>query len=126
VKARNTVNDLASIIIPCWNQLEFTRQCIAALMRHTRTPWELIAVDNGSTDGTKDYLAGVQDAAPVPVTVIANATNRGFPAAIDQGLAVARGSMSRADRTRTSTSFSPRFGFLSKYFKGTAEFFAFT
>ena len=38
-----------------------------------------------------DYVAGVQDAASVPVTVIANATNRGFPAAINQGLQVARG-----------------------------------
>jgi hypothetical protein len=36
-------------------------------------------------------LAGVQDAAAVPVTVIANTTNRGFPAAINQGLKVARG-----------------------------------
>ena len=51
---------LASVIIPCWNQLEFTRQCIAALMRHTRAAWELILIDNGSTDGTKDYLAGVR------------------------------------------------------------------
>jgi glycosyltransferase involved in cell wall biosynthesis len=85
------MHSLASIIIPCWNQLEFTRQCIAALARHTRAPWELIVIDNGSTDGTRDYLAGVQDAAPVPVTVIANATNRGFPAAINQGLKVARG-----------------------------------
>ena len=85
------MKQLASIIIPCWNQLEFTRHCIAALMRHTREPWELIVVNNGSTDGTEDYLAGVRDAAPVPVTVIANATNRGFPAAINQGLKVARG-----------------------------------
>ncbi len=29
---------LASIIIPCWNQLEFTRLCLAALVRHTRPP----------------------------------------------------------------------------------------
>ncbi len=86
-----TLCGLASIIIPCWNQLEFTRQCIAALVRHTRAPWELIVVDNGSTDGTGDYLAGVQDAASVPVTVIANAANRGFPAAINRGLKVARG-----------------------------------
>ena len=26
-------SELASVIVPCWNQLEFTRQCIAALMR---------------------------------------------------------------------------------------------
>jgi glycosyltransferase involved in cell wall biosynthesis len=101
VKSSKIPNGLASIIIPCWNQLEFTRQCIAALTHHTREHWELIAVDNGSTDGTKNYLVGVQDAATVPVTVIANATNRGFPAATDQALAVAGGSMSRADRKRT-------------------------
>jgi hypothetical protein len=27
---------MASIIIPCWNQLEFTRLCLDALVRHTR------------------------------------------------------------------------------------------
>src|SRR5580658_10156323 len=86
-----TIGGLASIIIPCWNQLEFTRQCVRALLRHTRAPWELIVINNGSTDGTEDYLAGLQDASPVPVTVIANNTNRGFPAAINQGLEYARG-----------------------------------
>ncbi len=84
-------SELASVIVPCWNQLEFTRQCIAALMRCTRSPWELIVVNNGSSDGTGDYLAGVQDASAVPVTVIANSTNLGFPAAINQGLKYARG-----------------------------------
>jgi glycosyltransferase involved in cell wall biosynthesis len=87
----NAASGLASIIIPCWSQLEFTRQCIAALNRHTRRPWELIVIDNGSTDGTAVYLAGVRDMASVPVTVITNRTNRGFPAAINQGLKAARG-----------------------------------
>ena len=81
----STIRGLASIIIPCWNQLEYTRHCVAALVRFTRQPWELIVVNNGSTDGTADYLAGVQDAAAVPVTVIANASNRGFPAGGQRG-----------------------------------------
>ncbi len=87
----NTVRGLASVIIPCWNQLEFTRKCIPALFRQTGPNWELVVINNGSTDGTGDYLAGVQDVSPVPVTVIANTTNRGFPAAINQGLQCARG-----------------------------------
>jgi GT2 family glycosyltransferase len=83
--------ELASVIIPCFNQLDFTRQCFAALVRFTRPPWELIAIDNGSSDGTSDYLAGVHDCAPLPVRVVTNGDNVGFPAAINQGLRVARG-----------------------------------
>ena len=86
-----TGDRLASIIIPCWNQLESTRLCLTALVRHTRPPWELIVIDNGSSDGTATYLAGVQDVAPVPVMVISNSNNLGFPAAINQGLRAARG-----------------------------------
>ncbi len=82
---------LSSIIVPCWNQLEFTRHCVRALVHYTRRPWELIVIDNGSNDGTGAYVSGVQDAAPVAVTVIANSTNVGFPAAINQGLKEARG-----------------------------------
>jgi glycosyltransferase involved in cell wall biosynthesis len=78
------VDGLVSIIVPCWDQLPFTRQCLQALFRHTRRTFELVAVDNGSTDGTGTYLAGVADAAAVPVTVVSNPENRGFPAAINQ------------------------------------------
>ena len=86
-----TAGGLASLSVPCCNQLDFTRQCISALRHCTRPPWELIVIDNGSTDGTAVYLSGVQDAAAVPVTVISNRENRGFPAAINQGLQQARG-----------------------------------
>jgi glycosyltransferase involved in cell wall biosynthesis len=82
---------LASVIVPCWNQRGFTELCFQALFRHTRRPWELIVVDNGSTDDTAAYLAGVRDAAGVPVTIIANPENRGFPQAVNQGLQAARG-----------------------------------
>ena len=81
----------ASVIVPCLNQLEFTRHCLRALFRHTRPPWELIVIDNGSTDGTGDVPGGRAGRRPVPVTVIANARNRGFPAAVNQGLSVAKG-----------------------------------
>ena len=48
----NPLSALASVIVPCFNQVEFTQLCLQALFRHTRPPWELIVVDNGSTDGT--------------------------------------------------------------------------
>ena len=91
MKPSDSLSGLASIVIPSCNPLESTRQCIAALMRYTRRPWELIVVDDGSSDETSAYLASMRDDAAVPVTVIANTTNRGFPAAINQGLKAARG-----------------------------------
>jgi hypothetical protein len=81
----------ASVIVPCFNQLAFTKLCLQALIRNTRPAWELIVIDNGSTDGTGEYLAGLHDGGRVPVTVITNPENLGFPAAVNQGLKAARG-----------------------------------
>jgi O-antigen biosynthesis protein len=91
VKLSDSLSGLASIIIPSCNPLESTRQCIAALMRYTRRPWELIVVDDGSSDETSAYLESARDAVSVPVTVIANVTSRGIAAAINEGLKAARG-----------------------------------
>ena len=47
---------LTSIVILTHNQLEYTQKCIESIFTHTREPFELIVVDNGSTDGTLEYL----------------------------------------------------------------------
>ena len=79
-------------MILCCNQLESTRPCLESVLRWTRPPYELLLVDNGSTDGTAGYLEDVR-ARPGPdrVEVIRNATNRGFPAGCNQGIELARG-----------------------------------
>jgi glycosyltransferase involved in cell wall biosynthesis len=87
----DSLSGLASIIIPRCDPLEVTRRCITTLRRHTWQPWELIVVDDGSSDETSSYLESVRDAAAVPVTVIADGESRGLPAAINQGLRAARG-----------------------------------
>jgi len=76
-----------SIIIPVHNQLALTRLCIDSIRKHTRLgSYEIIAVDNGSTDGTAEWLERQPD-----VRVIRLADNAGFPAACNRGLAEARG-----------------------------------
>ena len=77
---------LVSVIVVTWNNLDLTRICIESLQRNAGWPgWELIVVDNASTDGTRAYLQDAQGA------VILNEENRGFAAANNQGLAAARG-----------------------------------
>jgi O-antigen biosynthesis protein len=77
---------VTSIILVTHNQLEYTRSCVESVRRLTDEPYELIVVDNASTDGTLNFFRGVPGA-----KVIANRDNRGFPAAVNQGLAVASG-----------------------------------
>ncbi len=48
-----------NICMVTYNRLEFTRQAIPALLEFTRFPHVITVVDNGSTDGTVDYLRGV-------------------------------------------------------------------
>ncbi|MFO1045208.1 MAG: glycosyltransferase [Planctomycetaceae bacterium] len=81
-----TNDGLTSIILVTCNQLNYTRQCVESLRFRTGEPIEIIAVDNGSTDGTVAYFESQPD-----VTLIVNRENRGFPAAVNQGLSVASG-----------------------------------
>jgi GT2 family glycosyltransferase len=82
---------LVSVVVPCCGQLEYTRQCVASLVRHSRRPYELIFADVGSLDGTADYLAGVAAAAPVRVEVVQALTESGFRATATDALSRAHG-----------------------------------
>ena len=48
--------NIVSIIIPCFNELEFTKICIKSILKYTSFPYELIVIDNGSSDGTGKYF----------------------------------------------------------------------
>ena len=82
---------MVSVIVPCRGQLAFTRACIPALLRHTTAPWELIVVDDGSTDGTAEYALGLADSGRITMQVLRHQEPRGFPAACNAGLAATRG-----------------------------------
>ncbi|NVN88993.1 MAG: glycosyltransferase [Desulfuromonadales bacterium] len=83
--------DLTSIIILTWNQLEYTKACLASIRAHTDAPYEIIFVDNGSSDGTLDWLR--EQAAHDPICrIIENGSNLGFAKGCNQGILAAAGS----------------------------------
>ena len=49
------------IIMPVWNQLELTRNCIDSLEKNTSFPYRLIVVDNASNPKTLEYLEGLKN-----------------------------------------------------------------
>jgi GT2 family glycosyltransferase/glycosyltransferase involved in cell wall biosynthesis len=83
----------ASVVIVTWNNAHLTRRCLDSILGDPARPeLEVIVVDNASRDDTLRMLAGVCGRDP-RVQVIANSENRGFAAAVNQGLARATGEL---------------------------------
>ncbi len=74
-----------SLVIALYNQIEFTRRCIASITAHTPTPFELILIDNGCADGTAEYLRHLD------AVVISNQQNLGCAKAWNQGIRASHG-----------------------------------
>jgi glycosyltransferase involved in cell wall biosynthesis/tetratricopeptide (TPR) repeat protein len=95
IDVMNNEPDLSSIIILCCNQLPYTQVCLQSVRAHTRGPYELILVDNGSSDGTATLLDQVARQATLGLNrtfIIRNSSNKGYAAAVNQGLQAAKGS----------------------------------
>ncbi|MBI5466817.1 MAG: glycosyltransferase family 2 protein [Candidatus Kerfeldbacteria bacterium] len=76
-----------SIIIVNWNVRDLLIRCLASIQRFVRAPYEVIVIDNASTDGS---LEAIHKQFP-NVVCIANTRNVGFARANNQGIQRARG-----------------------------------
>ena len=74
-----------SIVLVTWNSAPYLRRCLDGILQQTYRDRELIVVDNASSDTSVEIVA------PHATRVIRNDTNRGFSAAVNQGLAAASG-----------------------------------
>jgi N-acetylglucosaminyl-diphospho-decaprenol L-rhamnosyltransferase len=78
------IADIA-IVIPVFNQLHYTRQCVESLNRAGIADSQIIIINNGSTDGTREFL----EAQP-SLRTIHNEVNRGCGGAWSQGSQLAQ------------------------------------
>jgi len=65
------------IIVVTWNKLDYIKECVASILRHTTVKSRLIVVDNASNEDTQNYLKGVKGNERVDVQLIFNETNLG-------------------------------------------------
>lgn len=75
-----------AIVIPVLNQLAYTQGCVDCLAPDLAAGVQVVVVDNGSTDGTQEWLASRSD-----ITVVRNEENRGCAPAWNQGVAAVKG-----------------------------------
>ncbi|MGH8442675.1 MAG: glycosyltransferase family 2 protein, partial [Nevskiaceae bacterium] len=78
---------LVSVVIPCFNAARWLGATIASARAQTHRPLEIVAIDDGSTDGTAALLESLAG----PDLKVVRQANRGQTAALNAGLAAARG-----------------------------------
>jgi len=77
---------MVSIIIPVHSQEDYTKACIASIQANT-ADYEIIIVDNGSSEKIDIGFYYSE----LPITMISNTENLGFPKAVNQGIKAAKG-----------------------------------
>jgi len=87
-----------SIVILAHNQVEYTRKCLDSILRCTNSPYEIVIVDNGSTDGTDEYLSEFKaewETKPgdfcKAVKLVRHDLNLGYAGGNNSGIAVSEG-----------------------------------
>jgi GT2 family glycosyltransferase len=78
-----------SIVIANWNTKDLIRGCIESILSHVKTgfEYEIIIIDNASSDGSRDYLLSLGD----KIILICNSKNLGYAKACNQGMKLAKG-----------------------------------
>jgi len=89
VSRRSPDQPYLSVVTPLYNCLPLTRAMLESLEASIppRITYEVILVDDGSTDGTREWLKGLG----APYRVVLNETNQGFAGSTNRGAEVARG-----------------------------------
>lgn len=81
------VSGLVSIVIPNWNGKHFLAGCLDSLLQQTYKPIEIIVVDNGSKDGSIEFLQEKYPTVIVPRFEV----NTGFSVAVNRGIRESKG-----------------------------------
>lgn len=74
--------------MPVYNGMRYIREAVDSVFAQTFTDFELLIVDDASTDGSRAYLASLADPR---VRVVTNEVNLGQTATLNRGLSLARG-----------------------------------
>lgn len=77
------MGELVSVVVVSWNSAHYLPRCLDGIRGQTHRELELIAVDNASRDDSVKLLRDAR--------IIRNDTNRGFSVAVNQAIAIARG-----------------------------------
>ena len=78
---------VVTAVVVNWNRRDLLRACLASLARQNHPSFEVMVVDNGSSDGSRWLVEEMATTYPVRLRLITNSENRGFCASNNQAFA---------------------------------------
>ena len=72
-----------AVALANWNGMKYLERCLESVFAQTCAPREVVIVDNGSTDGSAEWIADRYD----QVHLLLNETNEGFAAGYNKAIA---------------------------------------
>lgn len=82
------IDGLVSVIMPSWNTAKYIGKAIESVLRQTHKDWELLIVDDCSTDNTDEIVALYRD---TRIKYLKNSVNLGAALSRNKAIAAAKG-----------------------------------
>ena len=79
-----------SVVTPNYNGKDFLYAYFESLNKNSNEIGEVIIVDNGSNDGSQEFIRNYREKVDFPIVLIENSQNLGFAEAVNQGISKAR------------------------------------
>lgn len=79
-----------SVVTPNYNGKDFLYAYFESLIKNSNEIGEVIIVDNGSRDGSQEFIRNYREKVDFPIVLIENSQNLGFAEAVNQGISKAR------------------------------------
>lgn len=80
-----------SVVIPCYNGWKYMGKCLSAIENQTLKPYEIIIVDDCSTDDSYKFIANYCKSTSLNIILVSNPKNSGPGATRNKAIALAKG-----------------------------------
>src|SRR5580704_14644764 len=108
---------LITVALPVYNAGGYLRPAVQSILRQTYTNWELLVMDDGSTDGSLETVADILDPR---ITLIRGGSNEGTAVRQNQAIDLAKGQL-LARMDQDDVSYPGRFASQVALLRGRPE-----
>jgi len=87
-KGQDDVSPLVTVAMPVFNAGRHLKLAVLSIVKQTFTDWELLIIDDGSTDHSLQEIADIRDDR---IRILQDGTNKGLAVRLNEGIDSARG-----------------------------------